>query len=175
VPVRNGNRHPNIQPQDVFQCDDGYIALACGNDGQFRKLASVLGAQAMLTDVRFKTNADRVGNYPALREALAEVFAGRCVAGTVEMLNAEGIPCGPINSIPQALNDPQIRHRQMVRALDHPLTTSVRQVVSPLRFQENPLSFATAPPLLGQQTVEILNDLGVGAAEIESLRARGIV
>jgi crotonobetainyl-CoA:carnitine CoA-transferase CaiB-like acyl-CoA transferase len=174
VPVRNGNKHPNIQPQDVFQCRDGYIALACGNDGQFRKLAQVLGKPSLSTDDRFTTNANRVRNYPAMREALSEIFAAKNVAETVQLLNAEGIPCGPINSIPQALNDPQIQHRQMVRDLDHPLG-AVPQVVSPMRFQESPLSFDIAPPLLGQHTHEILTNIGLRPDEIESLQTRRII
>jgi crotonobetainyl-CoA:carnitine CoA-transferase CaiB-like acyl-CoA transferase len=174
VPVRNGNRHPNIQPQDVYRCSDGYLALACGNDGQFRRLATVLGAPALATDDRFTTNADRLRNVVEMRAVLAEIFAAKSVAECVALLEAEGIPCAPINSIPQALDDPQTRHRQMVRHLDHPLG-GVQQVVSPIRFQDNPSSFDTPPPLLGEHTLEVLRELEFGAEEIESLRARGVV
>lgn len=175
APVRNGNRHPNIQPQDVYRCNDGYLALACGNDGQFRRLAAVLDAPALLTDDRLTTNADRLRNVVEMRAVLAELFAAKKVAECVALLEAEGIPCGPINSIPHALDDPQTQHRQMVRHLDHPLSGTVPQVVSPMRFQDNPLSFDTPPPLLGEHTLEVLRELGLGAEEIESLRTRGIV
>ncbi len=174
-PVRNGNAHPNIQPQDVFHCSDGYLALACGNDGQFARLVEVLEKPALAADERFATNAGRVRHIDALRLVLAELFAGRSVAECVELLDAAGIPCGPINSIPQALNDIQSRHREMVREIPHPAAGNVPQVVSPMRFQESPLSFATPPPMLGQHTAEVLAELGFSAEEVESLRSRGIV
>ena len=159
--VRNGNRHPNIQPQDVFPCRDGYIALACGNDGQFAKLAEALGKPELVADERYRTNPARVVHLDTLHPILAEEFARRNVAECVTLLDAGGIPCGPINSVPQALEDVQLKHREMVRQIPHPLGKAVPQVVSPMRFQESPLSFDTPPPMLGQHTLEVLKELGI--------------
>jgi crotonobetainyl-CoA:carnitine CoA-transferase CaiB-like acyl-CoA transferase len=174
-PRRSGNQHPNIQPQDVFQCRDGYFALACGNDGQFTKISQLLGRADWATDDRFRTNAARVRNVSILRPLLAEDFASRDVAECVAMFDAAGIPCGPINSVPQALVDPQIVHREMVRDIPHPTAGTVPQVVSPMRFRESPLTFDTPPPMLGQHTEEVLAELGLDRNAIEALRAKGVV
>ena len=174
-PARKGNAHPNIQPQDVFRCRDGFIALACGNDGQFVRLAATLGVPHLQADQRFATNAERVRHIDELRPILADLFATRRVAEWVAQLEAAGIPCSPINSIPAALADAQTQHRRMVREIPHPLAGRLPQVVSPMRFQDSPLSFDTPPPTLGQHTSEVLAELGFTDEEVDSLRARGIV
>jgi crotonobetainyl-CoA:carnitine CoA-transferase CaiB-like acyl-CoA transferase len=175
VPHRAGNRHPNIQPQDVFPAKDGHIVLAVGNDGQFAKLCEAIGRAEWATDPRFARNADRVRNEAALTPALAGRFADFTRAELTALLDAAGVPCGPINAVPDVFADPQIRHRAMLRHLPHPLAGSVPQVVSPIRMQDAPLAFDRAPPTLGQHTAEVLEGLGIGAAEREALAAKGVI
>ncbi len=161
TPKRGGNRHPNIQPQDVFPCADGFVALAVGNDGQFAKLASVLGQSGWATDERFATNPARVRNHAVLDPLLREEFAKRTRSDLNAALEAAGVPCSPINTIPEVFAEPQIEHRRMLRHLPHPTAGTVPQVVSPLNFTNAPLSFDRAPPLLGQHTDEILREMGL--------------
>jgi crotonobetainyl-CoA:carnitine CoA-transferase CaiB-like acyl-CoA transferase len=157
---RGGNRHPNIQPQDVFPCSDGFIALAVGNDGQFAKLAQALGYPEWANDERFATNPARVRNHALLDPLLREAFATRTRAGLVDKLEPAGVPCSPINTVPEVFAEPQVRHRQMLRQLPHPTAGRVPQVVGPLSFANAPLKYERAPPLLGEHTDDILRELG---------------
>jgi crotonobetainyl-CoA:carnitine CoA-transferase CaiB-like acyl-CoA transferase len=165
TPRRSGNRHPNIQPQDVFPCADGHIVLAVGNDGQFARLASVLGQSEWAEDARFATNDSRVRNHatldPLLRTALAEWRRADLTAA----LDIAGVPCSPINTVPEVFADPQIQHRAMLRHLPHPVAGTVPQVVCPLRFAVAPMTFDRPPPTLGQHTDEVLAELGLPAAQ----------
>jgi crotonobetainyl-CoA:carnitine CoA-transferase CaiB-like acyl-CoA transferase len=175
VPHRAGNRHPNIQPQDVFPAKDGHIVLAVGNDGQFAKLCAAIGRPDWAADPRFARNADRVRNEAALTPMLAERFRDFTRAELTVLLDAAGVPCGPINAVPDVLADPQVAHRGMLRHLPHPLAGSVPQVVSPIRMQDAPLAFDRAPPTLGQHTAQVLAEIGVTEAERAALSAKGIV
>jgi crotonobetainyl-CoA:carnitine CoA-transferase CaiB-like acyl-CoA transferase len=173
-PARAGNSHPNIQPQDVFPCRDGHVALAVGNDGQFVKFCEAIGQPALATDERFARNADRVRNVAALTEIISSALRTDTMQVWDRRLSAAGVPCAPINKVPDVFNDPQVAHRQMLQQVPHPLGGSVPQVVSPLRFTEAPLSFEHAPPLLGQHTAEVLSELGIAAAEQSELQQRGV-
>jgi crotonobetainyl-CoA:carnitine CoA-transferase CaiB-like acyl-CoA transferase len=175
VPHRAGNRHPNIQPQDVFPAKDGHIVLAVGNDGQFAKLCAAIGRQDWAQDPRFVKNADRVRNEPALTPLLAERFRDFTRAELTALLDEAGVPCGPINAVPDVFADPQVQHRQMLRHLPHPLAGSVPQVVSPIRMQDAELTYDRAPPTLGQHTAEVLESLGLGGAERAALREKGVI
>ena len=160
-PQRSGNRHPNIQPQDVFAASDGQFVLAVGNDGQFAKLCEVIGDAGLTRDPRFSTNAARVGANAELTALLSAAFAAWQRDALVAALDAAGVPAAPINTIPQVFADPQLQHREMLRHLPHPLAGSVPQVVSPIRLADAPLRFDRAPPLLGQHTQEVLRELGL--------------
>lgn len=165
VPVRRGNKHPNIQPQDVFAVKDGHIVLAVGNDEQFTRFADTIGRADLAADERFRLNEARVRNLPELMT----IISGRLMQNTVDFwLNAfriANVPCGPINTIDRVFAEPQVEHRQMLRHLPHPLAGTVPQVVSPLRFQNSPLSYDAAPPLLGAHTAQVLAELGIGKAK----------
>jgi glutaryl-CoA transferase len=161
VPRRTGNAHPNIQPQDVFATRDGYMVLVVGNDGQFAKCSEVLGRPEWATDERFAKNAGRVRNLAVLRPLIAEILLTRETADWIARLEAAGVPCGPINTVPQVFEEDQVRHRGMLADIAHPLAGTVPQVVSPMRFTDAPLAFERAPPLLGEHTAEILRELGI--------------
>jgi crotonobetainyl-CoA:carnitine CoA-transferase CaiB-like acyl-CoA transferase len=175
VPQRGGNRHPNIQPQDVFAAEDGQFVLAVGNDGQFGKLCAVLGKPDWPQDPAFATNAARVAATHELTPLLAEAFETWPRCELLARLEAAGVPAAPINSIPQVFADPQIAHRRMLRHLPHPLSGSVPQVISPMNFAEAPLAFDRAPPVLGVDTAQVLGELGIDAAQQQALAAKGIL
>src|SRR5215470_6367844 len=159
TPRRTGNSHANIQPQDVFAARDGHMVLVVGNDGQFAKACEVFGHPEWTKDDRFARNSGRVRNRAQLKTLIGELLRERDTADWVARLEAAGVPCGPINSVPQ------VRHRGMLVDIPHPLAGTVAQVVSPIRFSEAPLSFERAPPLLGEHTADILRELGIEEAQ----------
>ena len=175
TPKRTGNAHPNIQPQNVFRCKDGDVVLVVGNDGQFQKLCGVLGRPELGSDERSATNAARVRNHGFLQPLIEEAFAREPRSYWVERLSDAGVPCGPINSIPEVFDDAQVKERGMLRYLPHPAGSQVPQVVSPFRFTNAPLEYQTPPPLLGQHSDEILRSLGIDEARIAQLRKQCIV
>ena len=175
VPKRNGNSHPNIQPQDVYACADGDVILVVGNDGQFAKLCEVFGRTEWVGDERFATNAQRVRNIGELSGKLRELFAGWKRERLIAALDAAGVPCGAINSVAEVFKDPQIQARGMLQHVRHPSGVDVPQLSTPMRFADAALEIQTAPPLLGQHSDDILGELGYAAADIASLRTAGVV
>jgi crotonobetainyl-CoA:carnitine CoA-transferase CaiB-like acyl-CoA transferase len=159
APTRGGNRHPNIQPQDVFPCRQGHIVIAVGNDGQFRKLCAAIARPELADDALFATNDARVANRDALRAALVDALAREDVATWVDRFAAAGVPSAPINSIADALADPQIAHRGMVIEMDHPQRGMVPMIGSPIRFRHATLDYRRAPPLLGEHDAEVRAEL----------------
>jgi crotonobetainyl-CoA:carnitine CoA-transferase CaiB-like acyl-CoA transferase len=174
TPRRYGNGHPNIMPQQVFKCRDGDIVLAVGNDGQYAKLCEVLG-RAELRDPRFAKNAGRVRYRDEVINLLIETFAKWKRADLLDALEKAGVPCGPINSIPEALEDPQLAHRGTLIEIDHPLAGKVKQVANPIHFTEAPIVHDRRAPDLGEHTVEILRDIGMDAAAVEALKREGVI
>jgi crotonobetainyl-CoA:carnitine CoA-transferase CaiB-like acyl-CoA transferase len=175
VPASNGNAHPNIQPQDVYACSDGDMILVAGNDGQFAKLAEVLGHSEWTTDERFVTNAQRVRNIDDLSKMLRVLFAERKREGVLAALDAAGVPCGAINSVADVFKDPQVKARGMLQSVPHSSGVDTPQVSSPMRFSDESLQTQPAPPLLGEHTLEILGELGYRDGDIEALRAAGAI
>jgi crotonobetainyl-CoA:carnitine CoA-transferase CaiB-like acyl-CoA transferase len=176
VARRNGNVHPSVVPSQIFDCADGKLMLAAGNDGQFRKLCEVMGKPEVAADVRFATNDARVRNRDALIATLQSEFAMRPVAQWTEQLARAGVPSGPINDIAAVFRDPQVQHRGMRIEVEHPLAGRLPLVGNPLRLSDTPVQYGRPPPLLGEHTDEVLHSiLRLTQAEVDSLRQQKIV
>ncbi|MCX7554872.1 CaiB/BaiF CoA-transferase family protein [Marinicella sp. S1101] len=176
VPQRHGNGHPNIVPYQSFSCDDGEILLAVGNDEQFLKVCSVLGLAAVAADTRFKSNQDRVMNRKHLIPILAKALLSNSTQHWLQQLKQVGVPCGPVNDIEQALNEPQVKHRKMVFEMTGDNQQKIPQIANPLKFSQSDLSYEMPPPLLGGSTEAVLTkELGLTEAEIAELQDAGVI
>ncbi len=160
APIRMGNAHPNLVPYQPFPTSDGMVVIAVGNDGQFRTLCAVLGADDLATDERYAANAGRIEHRTDLIAVLSAVTAGWTMAGLMEALEAAGVPCGPVNTIDQVFEEPQAVHRGLAVALDRAdLPVPTKTVASPIRLSQTPVRYDRAPPVLGADTEAVLADL----------------
>src|SRR5690606_28981704 len=163
-------------PYQPFHTRDGDVIIACGNDNLFRKFCEVAGCEHLAQDPRFATNADRVRNRAQIEPLIEEVTRTRSTREWVTALEAAGVPCGPINTLKEVFEEPQVKARGMLQHLPHAVAGEVPQVVSPMKFSGTPLEFTAAPPVLGEHTDAVLRDvLGRSEADIAALRAAGIV
>ena len=175
-PQRMGNAHPNIVPYQAFQTRDGYLILAVGNDAQFKRFCDLAGRSDLASDERYTKNSDRVKNREELIPQLIDIMHSKHSVEWLDQLNAQGIPCGPINNIDQVFDNPQVRHRGMQFELQHPSAGSVASVANPIRFSETPVTYDKAPPMLGQHTEAVLSELlELDAKQIKQLRAESII
>jgi formyl-CoA transferase len=176
TPVRMGNAHPNIVPYQVFETQDGHIILAIGNDGQFRRFCELADQPHLAQEPRFVANRGRVKHRAQLIEALALLMKSKNTDDWLNLLEPEGIPCGRINSIDETLNDPQVIHRQMrIQAL-HSSLGEINLLGSPLKLSETPGEVRRAPPVLGEDTDQVLREvLGYDDSAISALQADGVV
>ena len=170
APRRTGNAHPNVQPQDVFACLDGAVVLVIGNDSQFLRFCEVLGKPEWARDERYAANAGRVRNQETLGPMIADALSGMAREELIGRLERAGVPCGPINSIAEVFEEPQVMSRGMRVDIG-----PVPQVASPLRFARSPLAYHRPPPRLGEHSAEILRELGMDEAQIEKLKADGVL
>lgn len=176
APRRFGNAHSNVVPYQTFAASDGHLIIAVGNDSQFRALCQVIGASEIAEDVRFATNTARSVNRADFLPRVADIIRTNTRDGWIEKLRSVGVPCGPINDIAQAFNSEQAVHRQAVQMISHPTGGTVPVVANPMRLSETPVEYKSAPPLLGEHTLDILHDmLGLDAAEIDSLVKHGVI
>ncbi len=176
IPQRHGNGHPNIVPYQAFSCDDGEVLLAVGNDDQFRRACFVLGLDDLVEDDRFVTNSDRVTNRNQLIPLLAKVFLSQSCQHWLTLLQEAGVPCGPVNDIGQAMNEPQVKHREMVFDLVGDDGRKIPQVANPLKFSKSGLAYDLPPPVLGGSTRQVLSEeLGLSETEISELMGKGVV
>ncbi|MDP3165293.1 MAG: CoA transferase [Hydrogenophaga sp.] len=154
-PQRSGNAHPNCAPYEVFQCADGHVILAIGNDTQFQRFCQVAGHPELAADDRFATNSNRILHLPALRDLLTRLFETRSRRSWTDAFDEAGVPWGPINSLEEVFNDPQVQHRGLVQMLNHPTLGEIPTVRNPmLSARSSSRRGVAAPPSLAVQSTE---------------------
>ncbi len=178
TPVPLGNGHPTIVPYETFPASDKAFILAVGNDGQFSKFCSAAGAEHLSADERFAKNVDRVHNRDVLIPLLQNLTRQKSVAEWIELLEGAGVPCGPINTIPDVFADPQIQHREMKVEMPHPTSGSgtVPLIGNPLKLSETPVQYNRPPPVRGADTNSVLaSKLRLSDEEMAKLTEAGVI
>lgn len=176
IPLRQGNGHPNIVPYQTFSCNDGEILLAVGNDQQFKKTCRLLDLADLAEDDRFKSNSERVINRNSLIPKLAKTFLTQSCQQWLKILHNAGVPCGPVNNIKQALDDPQVKHRNLLFEMVDKNNQKVPQIANPLKFSKLDLSYQLPPPILGGSTKDVLTqELNLSEVKITELKTNGVI
>ena len=174
-PTRRGNAHPNIVPYETFATADGEIAVAVATERQWPRLCSAMGLPELVDDPLFAANDARVRNRDELRPRLAATFVTRPTSAWLAALDAAQVPCGPVNDVHAAFAQPQAVARDMRVDVTHPVLGVMPQVGIPFKLSATPASIRSAPPLLGEHSVEILGELGYDAAAIAGLRKDKVI
>ncbi len=172
-PGPSGSAHILSAPYQAFRAADGWLTIGGANQANWERVARVLGAPEWAMDTRFRTNADRMNNLPDLVSLMSERLKTRPAREWLAALEAEGVPCGPINSIADMAADPQTAAREMVVELEHPRAGRTRALGLPIKLGKTPGKVARAAPLLGQHTREVLAEFDFSSGEIDQLLASG--
>ena len=174
-PPPAGNHHPLSAPHGAFRARDRAFNIACGNERQWQELCRALELSELLADDRFTHPLGRVANRAALTEQLESRLSQRNAAEWVTLLNAHGIPSGPINDMAEVFADPQVRAREMYVELPHPAIGTMKTTGVPVKLSATPGGAQVAPPDLGADTDAVLAALGFERDEIADLRAAGVI
>jgi succinate--hydroxymethylglutarate CoA-transferase len=172
---RFGNGHPSIVPYTTYPTRDGMMAVAVGNDAQFARFAEAVGRPEWARDARFVKNRDRVAHRDLLDGLIADTLRHDVADAWIAKLQAAGVPCGRINSVAQALDDPHTASRRMVETVEHPTVGALRLLGIPFTLHDTPATVRRPPPTLGQHTDEILRELGMTDQRIDALRALKVI
>lgn len=178
TPQQLGNAHPNIVPYQAFKTSDGNIVLAAANDEQFKRFCEFANIKELAIDRKFKSNELRVLNRKELTDKLQSVIVQKPSKYWLEGLEKIKVTCGPINTIEQVFNDPQVKSRGMEIEMPHLSAgnNNIHLIASPIRMSKTNIEYRYAPPVLGEHTEEILNELlGMDKKDILNLRQRGVI
>ena len=175
-PKRQGNQHANIVPYQVFKVSDGHIIVAVGNDGQYQRFCQLLDHPQLATDKRFATNRARLENKEILVPLLKDILLGWEKHDLLKKMDDNGIPAGPINTVPEVFETDQVKARDMKITMDHPTAQSgsVDLIGNPLKLSETPVQYNRPPPLLGEHTKEVLSEL-LGPETYRKAKADNII
>ncbi|MFI5447369.1 CaiB/BaiF CoA transferase family protein [Polaromonas sp. UC242_47] len=176
IPQRMGNAHSNMVPYQVFRCKEGDIIIAVGNDGQYAAFCKVIERPLLATDPLYTSSAQRNRNRTTLIPLIAEAMLARTMEEWITLLEANNVPCGPINNMKQVFEDPQVTHRDMQLSLPHNTGVHAPSVANPIRLSATPIRYERSAPTLGEHNQAILRDrLGLSDERLAELQARGVV
>ena len=174
-PRRTGNDHALVSPYGLFDAKDGQVAIAPSNDMVYFKLLDALGLSHLRDHAEFRTNADRFERRREINAILNAEIGKHTIGHWVEVLNAAGVPCGRVMSLPEVFADPQVRHQEMQITIEHPVHGKLDVLGFPIKFSDDPCRVHRPPPTLGADTDAVLRELGYSAQEIGALHDRHVV
>tara|TARA_B100000963_G_scaffold330155_1_gene320037 strand:+ start:1276 stop:2502 length:1227 start_codon:yes stop_codon:yes gene_type:complete len=177
VPTQQGNDHPTQVPMGTFDALDGHVNIAAFGGQMWQRFCDALGAKALFEDPDYQSVGQRVRRREQIKRDMNQITQTLTVAELVHRLNDAGVPCGPINDIGQAFEDPQVQHLTMAKPAEHPQLGDLNLVRSPINLSgfPHPPRFRCAAPDAGADGVDVLAELGLGVDEIESLQALGVI
>jgi formyl-CoA transferase len=170
VPPQVGNDHPTSMPTSAYTTADGHINVAASGEGMWTRLCPAIGRADLLGRAEFEGQANRARNRKALNAELNSALSKKNSEEWISILNAAGVPCGPIYSMDQVFADPQVQHIGAAAKVQHPQLGEIRVINQAVGLSRTPASMASATPELGQHTDEVLTEAGYSAAEIAALR-----
>lgn len=176
IPQRTGSAHPSIAPFDVFEAQDGWFVIGVGNDMLWERFCKAINKTDLLKDFRFSTNPQRSENYQALKPIITHWSKKKTVQEILDILLQAGVPVGEVNNIDKIVDDPNIKLREMIVEVEHPLAGKVKITDTPIKLSLTPGKVEKASPLLGQHTEEILGELlGFSKEKINSFKKEGVI
>jgi crotonobetainyl-CoA:carnitine CoA-transferase CaiB-like acyl-CoA transferase len=175
VPPQVGNDHPTSMPTSAYRTKDGHMNIAASGDGMWQRLCQALGRPELLERADFTGQPNRAKNRKALNAEIEQATVTKTTAEWVEILNAAGVPCGPIYQMDQVFSDPQVEHLEAAAGVHHPRLGEFRIVNQAVKLTRTPASMACASPELGEHTDEILQEVGYSAAELAGLRKDKVI
>jgi len=175
IPQPLGSGHPNIVPYQAFKANDTYVNIAAGNDQLWQKFCSAVGLEDIVENPKYSTNAKRVENRNELVNIISNIVSSKNAQEWLDILTKAGVPCGPIYTMDEIFTDPQVLHRNMVKDLDHLKAGKIKVTGVPVKLSGTPGEILTSPPVLGQNTKEILLELGYSDNDIEKFYQEKVV
>jgi crotonobetainyl-CoA:carnitine CoA-transferase CaiB-like acyl-CoA transferase len=175
MPERLGTVHPVAAPYQAFRTKDSYVVIGCAVDEHWQKLCDVLEIDELAKHARFATNPKRVENRKELESILKEIFVREESDVWLRRMQEAGIPCAPVNTLERVVMDPQVLQRRMLVEVDHPTAGRIQVPGIPVKLSDTPAKITDPPPLLGEHTSEVLQELGYSPDQIGELRKEGII
>lgn len=175
VPKQAGNNHPTSIPTGVFETADGHINLAVAGEATWNRFCTAMGRPDWAEDIRYLDGNSRSENRDALNDEINAITCTRASDDWIDALSDASVPCGPINSIDQTFADPQVKHLQMSKKVNSPALGEIELIAQPVVLDRTPSSLRVAPPERGEQTHEILRELGYADNEIDGLLEQQII
>ncbi|MCY4026598.1 MAG: CoA transferase [Acidobacteria bacterium] len=175
APTRRGNDHPSVAPYQTLRAADGWINLGIANDALWRRYCDAIERPDLRDDPRFATAPERVRHRTELVPVVEALIAERTVEDWIDLLGAAGVPCGRIRNVAEVCTNPQLTERGKVVERPHPTAGDLKMIGQPIELGDTPARIRTAPPLLGEQTDDVLREAGYTDDEIRAFRERGAV